>query len=147
METSTEREHFSARLRQGLENVNFPPDRPSALAREFNRRHDGAGVTVDAARKWLYGEAIPTQAKLQSMAQWLGVSPGWLRFGVGQGARSGGASPVQGGALLPRLEHVDLAMIADVQRLDPEHRKLAHEFVRTLVRLQGELQDAADRHR
>lgn len=34
-----------------------------------------------AARKWLKGEAIPTQDKIHILARWIGVSPQWLRFG------------------------------------------------------------------
>lgn len=82
--TEQERNQFSARLRQALRNIHQPDNSPTALARQFNIR--GETVTVHAARKWLVGEAIPTQPKIRQLANWLGVQADWLRFGDGDGA-------------------------------------------------------------
>ena len=134
MKALIEQESFSARLRLGLKNAELNPDSPTELAREFNLRFSGAAVTVHAARKWLVGEAIPTQPKLRAIAQWLGVSPEWLRFGERNGVTA------QGGARAgrpARREQVDLAMLADMQRLDEQHRRIAREFVRMLVKSQA----------
>jgi hypothetical protein len=38
-------------------------------------------ISSHAARKWLIGEAIPTQDRIQVLAVWLNVSPSWLGFG------------------------------------------------------------------
>jgi transcriptional regulator with XRE-family HTH domain len=56
---------------------------PSAavLEREFNLRWSGNPVRRQAAWKWLNGQAIPTQDKLQELARWLKVEPHLLRFG------------------------------------------------------------------
>src|SRR3569833_1795615 len=81
MKTSTEREDISARLQQNLRDADYSPESPTQLAREFNIRFPGRPITVHAARKWLMGEAIPTQEKLRTLAQWLGVPAEWLRFG------------------------------------------------------------------
>src|SRR6478609_965484 len=81
MKASIEREDFSERLQQALRNADYSPDSPTQLAREFNVRFAGRPITVHAARKWLVGEAIPTQEKLRTLAQWLGVPAEWLRFG------------------------------------------------------------------
>src|SRR3569623_3023484 len=81
MKASTERKEFSERLQQALRNTDYSPDSPTQLAREFNVRFSGRPITVHAARKWLVGEAIPTQEKLRALAQWLGVPAEWLRFG------------------------------------------------------------------
>lgn len=43
---------------------------------------DQPPVTTLAARKWLMGEAMPTQDRIQLLAEWLNVSASWLRFGV-----------------------------------------------------------------
>jgi len=59
------------------------PLRPSVLEREFNRRYWGRAVTLQAVRRWLRGEAIPSQDKLQVLAEWLKVEPQVLRFGAG----------------------------------------------------------------
>jgi transcriptional regulator with XRE-family HTH domain len=131
MNSSTERESFSVRLQQALKNAHYSPDSPTRLAREFNIRFDGRPITVHAARKWLVGEAIPTQEKLRMIAQWLGVPAEWLRFG-------GADSVAPNGELLnglARFESADVKLVADLQRLDEHHRQIAREFIRMLVRI------------
>ncbi len=130
MNSTNERESFSERLQQALKNAHYSPDSPTRLAREFNIRFEGRPITVHAARKWLVGEAIPTQEKLRMIAQWLGVPADWLRFG---GPESHG-EPTDTGAAA-RFESADVKLIADLQRLDEHHRQLAREFIRMLVRV------------
>ncbi|GGE75440.1 hypothetical protein GCM10008020_20120 [Massilia psychrophila] len=134
MNSSNERESFSARLQQSLKNAHYSPDSPTRLAREFNIRFDGRPITVHAARKWLVGEAIPTQEKLRMIAQWLGVPAEWLRFGGAD------AATPHGDALngLARFYSEDVKLIADLQRLDEHHRQIAREFVRMLVRVNNQ---------
>lgn len=81
----TEREQFSARLKQALGTVGASPTK---LQREFNRAYDGQPITVHAARKWLVGEAIPTQEKIRILAKLTGSTMDWLRFGVEGGPAS-----------------------------------------------------------
>jgi hypothetical protein len=131
MNSSNERESFSERLQLALRNAHYSPDSPTRLAREFNIRFEGRPITVHAARKWLVGEAIPTQEKLRMIAQWLGVPAEWLRFGGPEQAPEGG----EGGAANARFESADVKLIADLQRLDEHHRQLAREFIRMLVRM------------
>jgi transcriptional regulator with XRE-family HTH domain len=131
MNSTNEREGFSERLQQALKNAHYSPDSPTRLAREFNIRFEGRPITVHAARKWLVGEAIPTQEKLRMIAQWLGVPADWLRFGGATGAQEGEGSNGAG----PRFESADVKLIADLQRLDEHHRQLAREFIRMLVRM------------
>src|SRR5438067_3886583 len=110
MNSTNERESFSERLQLALKNAHYSPDSPTQLAREFNIRFAGRPITVHAARKWLVGEAIPTQEKLRTLAQWLGVPAEWLRFG-------GSADmAAQGGATDPasRFESADVKLIADL---------------------------------
>lgn len=139
MKASTEREDFSARLQQALRDADYSPDSPTQLAREFNIRFPGRPITVHAARKWLMGEAIPTQEKLRTLAQWLGVPAEWLRFG---GARqdtpayhANNNNNSEGIMLHSRFETEDVKLIADLQRLDDHDRELARELIRLLVRL------------
>lgn len=75
-----EKAEFSQRLRKVMENAGYPL-RPIVLEREFNTRYWGRTVTVQAVRRWLRGEAIPSQEKLQVLADWLKVEPHVLRFG------------------------------------------------------------------
>src|SRR3982074_316746 len=130
MKASIEREDFSARLQQALRNANYSPDSPTQLAREFNVRFSGRPITVHAARKWLVGEAIPTQEKLRTLAQWLGVPAEWLRFGGGAETASGTSSD-----LPTRFESADVKLIADLQLLDEQHQAIAREIIRLLVRM------------
>ncbi|WP_019139831.1 hypothetical protein [Noviherbaspirillum massiliense] len=129
MNPSIEREGFSQRLQQALRNAEYSPDSPTQLAREFNLRFEGRPITVHAARKWIVGEAIPTQEKLRTLAQWLGVPADWLRFG---GEQAAGA---EGGGVPNRFESADVKLIADLQRLDEHHQAIAREFIRLLVRI------------
>jgi hypothetical protein len=54
---------------------------PTALARDFNLRWRGVPVTVNATRKWLMGQAMPTMDKLTVLANMLNTSQDWLRWG------------------------------------------------------------------
>ena len=138
MNSTNEREGFSERLQQALKNAHYSPDSPTRLAREFNIRFEGRPITVHAARKWLVGEAIPTQEKLRMIAQWLGVPADWLRFGGSENAAPNGEGALNGSA---RFESADVKLIADLQRLDEHHRQLAREFIRMLVRLNYQSQN------
>ena len=131
MKAFLEREDFSGRLQQALRNAEYSPESPTQLARKFNMRFAGRPVTVHAARKWLVGEAIPTQEKLRTLADWLGVPADWLRFGGEQRSeehRSDIVSP-------PRFESADVKLIAELQTLDEQYRVVAREIIRILVRI------------
>jgi transcriptional regulator with XRE-family HTH domain len=130
MNPSIERESFSERLQQALRNAEYSPDSPTQLAREFNIRFEGRPITVHAARKWLVGEAIPTQEKLRTLAQWLGVPAEWLRFGGADGYTGGDSINTPA-----KFESADVKLVADLQRLDEHHQAIAREFIRMLVRL------------
>jgi transcriptional regulator with XRE-family HTH domain len=57
------------------------PDSATVVPREYNSRSNQPPISSHAVRKWLMGEAIPTQDRIQVLANWLNVSPSWLRFG------------------------------------------------------------------
>lgn len=71
---------FSRRLISSLEILDVKAS-PTIVQREYNIRSNQPPITSHAARKWLMGEAIPTQDRLQVLADWLSVSPSWLRYG------------------------------------------------------------------
>ena len=71
---------FSRRLISSLEILDVRAS-PTIVQREYNIRSNQPPITSHAARKWLMGEAIPTQDRLQVLADWLSVSPSWLRYG------------------------------------------------------------------
>ena len=133
MKASIEREDFSQRLQQALRNADYSPDSPTQLAREFNVRFTGRPITVHAARKWLVGEAIPTQEKLRTLAHWLGVPAEWLRFGGSlENARRGENASSEASA---RFDSDAVKLISDLQRLDEHYRIIAREIIRMLVRI------------
>ncbi len=71
---------FAERLRQAMLAAGYEA-RPVVLEREFSSRYWGRSPTFQAVRRWLRGEAIPSQEKLQVLAEWLRVEPHLLRFG------------------------------------------------------------------
>lgn len=56
--------------------------KPSVLEREFNLHYLGKPMTLHGVRRWLLGESLPRQDKLEALALWLGVSPQTLRYGA-----------------------------------------------------------------
>lgn len=118
-----ERDEFSKRLKTCLRTARFPTS-PGAVAHEYNLRADGASVSVYAVRKWLSGEAIPTQDKVHILARWIGVSAQWLRFGEKESS-AGDAS---------QLEARDLQLINDIRRLEESERKFVDLMVGALLR-------------
>ncbi len=124
-----ESESFSLRLKAALRAAQYSPDSPTQLARQFNSRYAGHPVSIHAARKWLRGEAIPTQAKMRALAAWLGVTAEWLRY-------DGGAAPsgADSAARAVQLTPDDFLLVEEWRHLDPETRLIARELFRLLVR-------------
>lgn len=76
-----EKLEFAARLAAAMREAGYEP-RASVLEAQFNTRYWGKPVTYQAVTRWLKGEAIPSQDKLQVLAEWLKVEPQVLRFGT-----------------------------------------------------------------
>jgi len=76
-----EKAEFSQRLRNAIQNASHSL-RPVDVERAFNSRYYGRSVTMQAVRRWLRGEAIPSQEKLQVLADWLKIEPHVLRYGA-----------------------------------------------------------------
>ncbi|MGZ8236157.1 transcriptional regulator [Methylobacter tundripaludum] len=75
-----EKQEFSERLRKAMLAAGYEA-RPGVLEKGFNSRYWGRSVTFQAVSRWLRGEAIPSQEKLQVLAEWLKIEPHALRFG------------------------------------------------------------------
>ena len=75
-----EKQEFSERLRAAMQAQKLEVS-GSVLEREFNRRWLGNPVRRQTVWKWLNGEAIPQQEKLQELAKWLKLDSQQLRFG------------------------------------------------------------------
>src|SRR3569623_3067444 len=76
-----EKTEFSERLRAAMKARGLEAS-AAVLEREFNARWLGKPVGRQTAWKWLNGQAIPTQDKLQELAKFLKVAPHDLRFGA-----------------------------------------------------------------
>ncbi|NQE48898.1 DNA-binding protein [Herbaspirillum rubrisubalbicans] len=84
METANQK--FAKRLRAAMEKSGYEP-KPAVLEREFNLRYWGKPMTLHGVRRWLLGESMPKQDKLETLAEWLIVTPQHLRFGEEIGKR------------------------------------------------------------
>jgi transcriptional regulator with XRE-family HTH domain len=86
-------------------------------------------VTVQAVRRWLRGEAIPSQEKLQVLADWLKIEPHALRFGE-QAAESIRAKRKQ---WEEALDFQERETIERYLNLPIEQRKLIREVINTFA--------------
>jgi transcriptional regulator with XRE-family HTH domain len=75
---------FTQRLFLALNSIGYEVTNISGITREINKLFGEKSITSHAVRKWLSGQAIPIHSRLIRLADWLGVSPAWLRFGEGQ---------------------------------------------------------------
>ncbi|WP_187363073.1 hypothetical protein [Massilia aquatica] len=124
---SAERHEFCERLIAAVVKAGCTPS-PTAFAREFNLRADGAAVTVHAARKWLVGDAFPTQERLHVLARWLNVSPQWLRFGESSEGTRFAANDT---TMIP---HDEVVLLGDFRRLDERSQAVVRDVIASLLR-------------
>ncbi len=121
-EVQNERLQFSLRLKEALKTSGNELG-ATEFARNFNARSPHQAVTVGAARKWLFGETFPSQTKLRAMAEWLNVTPEWLRFG-----------DISDNIAQLRVAHdiKHLALLLEIQSLDDRGLKLVKKMVGVL---------------
>lgn len=124
---SDERINFSDRLKGALA-LNGMPTSTAAFVREYNLRADGATVTSHAARKWLNGDAIPTQEKIVVLANWLGVHASWLRFGDSENGKT------YVGAGDPNIPAPHLTLLRDIAALPIPAQQVVRDLVDALLR-------------
>jgi transcriptional regulator with XRE-family HTH domain len=124
----TEKTEFAQRLRSAMIAAGYP-DRPAVLEREFNSRYWGRSVTFQAVSRWLRGEAIPAQDKLQVLAEWLRIEPQVLRFGE----RAAAAVREQRGRWEDPKFYQEREVIEAFLALPPAQRKVAREVVMALA--------------
>lgn len=117
----SERREFAERLAAALSDAGFERISCTATAREFNARSDLAPITVHAVRKWMVGEAIPTQGRLLVLANWLAVSPEWLRYGEVSATKVRDRDPDT------------YSLLLDIAKLDANDRVLMREFLNMLI--------------
>ena len=105
-----ERAQFSERLAVALAARGMPVN-ATALQRAFNAQNPVLAISVHAARKWLMGESIPTQARLRVVTDVLGVSAVWLRFGEEMAVSKNKSLSVQEHMLIQQFRN-----LSDTQR-------------------------------
>lgn len=121
----SERLAFSQRLKESMESIGVEAS-PTVLCKWFNLSTEGSRVSVHAVRKWLVGEAIPTQEKMRVLAQILGLNPGWLRFGN----ESIGASSTQ----IP-LSPLEAELLGTYRRIDVSQKAAFMQLVKCAAKL------------
>lgn len=119
---------------------------PTALAREFNLRWRGTSISVNATRKWLNGEAIPTLDKLSVLANLLDVSEDWLRWGDKSMQEPGNNLYRQAMVTTQRVAApaVEKSFAQDFMLLNPVNKRLVSVVIEVLLQ---EQQKNADKNR
>lgn len=124
-----EAQMFSQRLQDSMLKAGYEV-RPVVLEREFNQRYWGASVSVQAVRRWLLGEAIPTQDRLQVLAEWLEVDPHWLRFGE----KLSGSVQQQRKRWDAKMTPQERQIVETFMKLPAEKRKIVGEIINALAK-------------
>jgi transcriptional regulator with XRE-family HTH domain len=126
---------FAQRLREAMVKAGYEP-RPAVLEREFNQRYWGRPMTLHGVRRWLQGETLPTQNKLLTLAEWLGVEPQRLRYGdeVTQVIRARRKDWDEG------IGYQEREIFELFLKLPVPQRKVAREVILALARSSGVIQ-------
>lgn len=123
------RAQFAARLHETLTKAHCPAYSATTIANEFNLRWYGPGISPACIETWLTGKAFPRLEKMRILADWLGVSAGWLCFGDEQSASATSSQ---------QFDPADLQFFSDIKRLSPDGQRIILEFTRALMRLERE---------
>lgn len=128
------RVQFSERLKREFKRLGLPLTSPTNIAVEFNKRYPGKKVVPQTVRKWLGGDAVPTQEKLLALAEWFDVSPQWLRFGTGLRVEARDAIEITGGHHEEAGASTELVtVVAMLTQLSPSNLRLAESLLRSLL--------------
>jgi transcriptional regulator with XRE-family HTH domain len=131
-----EKIEFTERLRMAMTQAGYVAS-PSVLEHEFNLRWPGKSISNQAAWGWLNNRSIPTQDKLQVLAEWLKVEPDVLRFGnaVRLSVRQHKKRWEEG------VSHVERETFDAFLQLPAAQRKIIREVILTFAKANG-VQDA-----
>lgn len=66
------KQQFAERLTKAMEAAGYEA-KPAVLEREFNLRYLGTPMTLHGVRRWLLGEVLPSQDKVDALEGWLKV--------------------------------------------------------------------------
>lgn len=127
-----EKAEFAERLREAMTRAGYEL-RPVVLEREFNMRYWGRSITLQAARRWLRGEAIPAQDKMQVLAEWLKIEPEVLRFG--EAVRK--SVQAQRQRWEEGVSHLEREAFDAFLQLPSPQRKIVREVILTFAKVHG----------
>jgi transcriptional regulator with XRE-family HTH domain len=128
-----EKIEFSNRLRDALVKAGYAAS-PSVLEHEFNLRWYGRSISNQAAWSWLNNRSIPTQEKLQVLAEWLKVEPQVLRFG--EAVRNSVQQHKQ--RWDAGIGHLERETFDAFLQLPAPQRKLIREVILTFAKVHGD---------
>lgn len=123
-----EKQLFSARLKAALAAAGVS-GRPADLEKLFNLKYAGKPVTFQTVRYWLTGKTIPTQDKIEVLADLLGVDRYELRFGR-KGGRHLGEDKLAWST--ERVDARDRIAMELYQKLSDPHRKAVRDLIEAL---------------
>ena len=132
----SEKAAFAERLKLALTRSRTKIDTATELALQFNLRHRNDPITQQAAQKWLAGIACPTPDKIDTLADWLGVSAHWLRFGSPNDAnskRSTSKRQIKSPSNTSTLSNDENRLIERFRQLTPHQQNLIAEIVTQLA--------------
>lgn len=132
-----EKAEFAERLREAMTRAGYAL-RPVVLEREFNMRYWGRSITLQAARRWLRGEAIPAQDKMQVLAEWLKIEPEVLRFG--EAVRK--SVQAQRQRWDEGVGHLEREAFDAFLQLPAPQRKIVREVILTFAKVHGKEREA-----
>jgi transcriptional regulator with XRE-family HTH domain len=121
------RRAFAKRFRQALAELGYSPTEQKRLSTLF-------GVSGQAVRKWVEGEALPTSSRMPKVAAVLGVRRAWLQDGEGSMRPVVGRVENQG----DRAEEVSLSasevgLVRVFRKLNLEQQDAIHKLVNLIV--------------
>lgn len=126
--------------------MNLPMNSPTEIARILNRKLPQLSVTPQTIRKWLFHGIYPSQDKIMMIADWLGVSAQWLRFGEGEKftvnklAQLAASHQVPANLLLLSAEYECLIPLVDkLAKLSAKDLRVVEGLVEILLNEQNQL--------
>lgn len=128
---SNDRAAFAARLALAMRRLMPPVEGPTALANAL-AHHFSEGLSVQTTHKWLSGRAIPTKDKIEILAQWLDVSPHWLKYGPDISTRDNKKNRA---ADLKNLDSATYALADRIRNLPTNQRILVEAMIAEFERL------------
>ncbi len=133
----SENQAFAERLAAAMRAAGYEA-RPAVLEREFNLRYWGKPVTLQGVRRWLRGETLPQQEKLQVLAEWLGVEPQVLRYGEAAGHRIRESR----GRWQAAMSGEEREILQQYLALPVAQRKVVAQVIRAFYRAHGPKRDS-----